>query len=315
MEFKDYYKILGVDEKASSQDLKAAYRRLARKYHPDVSKEADADERFKEIGEAYEVLKDPDKRSEYDQLKTQGHRRPDGGFEPPPGWASRAHFGQGGFTGADASQFSDFFDAMFGGGRQARGGGWYAMRGDDIHHKLPLFLEEAFKGGEKTISLRAPAVDKQGRVQQRERSLKVKIPAGVADGQHIRLRGQGTPGQGGGEAGDLYLEVQIAPHPLYTVDGRDLSLSLPVTPWEAALGATLKVPTPGGSVQLKIPEGTHSGKRLRLRGRGLPGKPAGDLYVRIEIKMPEHQTERSKKLFRQLAEEVPFNPREHLEKD
>lgn len=313
MEFKDYYKILGVDESASAQELKAAYRRLARKYHPDVSKEPDTDERFKEIGEAYEVLKDPDKRAEYDQLRARGARRPDGGFEPPPDWASRAGFGQGGFTGADASQFSDFFDAMFGGGRQTRGQSWYAMRGDDIHHKLPIFLEEAFSGAEKTISLRAPEVDPQGRVQQRQRSLKVKIPSGVTEGQHIRLRGQGAPGQGGGEPGDLYLEIQIAPHPVYSIEGRDLSMDLPVTPWEAALGATVTVPTLAGRVQLKVPQGTHSGKRLRLRGKGLPGKQPGDLYVTVQVKMPPAQTERSKELFRQLAEEVPFNPREALE--
>lgn len=318
MEFKDYYEILGVDEKADAQALKAAYRRLARKYHPDVSKEADAADRFKEVNEAYEVLKDPDKRAEYDQLRAYGGQGPGGGFEPPPGWSSRADFGQGGFTGADASQFSDFFESIFGGARQGAGRqgstqGWYAMRGEDIHHKLPLFLEEAFSGGEKTITLQSPEVDRQGRVQQRQRSLKVKIPAGVTDGQHIRLRGQGAPGQGSGEAGDLYLEVQIAPHPVYSVSGRDLSMDLPVAPWEAALGATVKVPTLGGSVQLKIPEGTHSGKRLRLRGRGLPGKPAGDLYVNIQVKMPPAQTERSKSLFRELAEEVPFNPREALE--
>lgn len=317
MEFKDYYKILGVDEKADAQEIKAAYRRLARKYHPDVSKEADAVDRFKEVGEAYEVLKDPEKRSEYDLLRTQGARRADGGFEPPPGWTSRAGFGQGGFTGADASQFSDFFDSIFGGGaagagRQARGQSWYAMRGDDIHHKLPVFLEEAFSGTEKTISMQVPEVE-QGRVVQRQRSLKVKIPAGVTEGQHIRLRGQGQPGQGGAEPGDLYLEIQIAPHPIYSVDGRDLSMDLPVAPWEAALGASVKVPTLAGPVQLKIPEGTHSGKRLRLRGKGLPGKPAGDLYVVIQVKMPPSQTERSKTLFRELAEEVPFNPREALE--
>lgn len=313
MEFKDYYKILGVDENVSAPELKAAYRRLARKYHPDVSKAADADERFKELGEAYEVLKDPDKRAEYDQLRAQGARRPDGGFEPPPDWASRAGFSQGGFTGADASQFSDFFDAMFGGGRQTRGQSWYAMRGDDIHHKLPIFLEEAFSGAEKTISLRVPEADPNGRVQQRQRSLKVKIPAGVTEGQNIRLRGQGAPGQGGGEPGDLYLEIQIAPHPLYSVEGRDLSLDLPVTPWEAALGATVTVPTLAGKVQLKVPEGTHSGKRLRLKGKGLPGKQPGDLYVTVQVKMPPAQTERSKTLFRELAEEVPFNPREALE--
>lgn len=314
MEFKDYYKILGVDEKADAQELKAAYRRLARKYHPDVSKEPDADERFKEIGEAFEVLKDPDKRSEYDQLRAYGARRPDGGFEPPPDWASRAHFRQGGFTGADASQFSDFFESVFGGGaRQSAGQRWHGMRGDDVHHKLPIFLEEAFSGTEKTVTLRQPEVDAQGRVQQRQRNLKVKIPAGVTDGQHIRLRGQGSPGQGGAESGDLYLEIQIAPHPVYSVNGRDLSMDLPVAPWEAALGATVKVPTLAGSVQLKIPEGTHSGKRLRLRGKGLPGKPAGDLYVTVQVKMPPSQTERSKTLFQELAEEVPFNPREALE--
>lgn len=312
MEFKDYYRILGVEDDASAQDIKTAYRRLARKYHPDVSKEADADDRFKEVNEAYEVLKDPDKRGEYDQLKAYGGRDPQGGFQPPPDWASGAHFRQGGFTGADASQFSDFFDTMFGRGRQPGGQGWYAMRGDDVHHRLGIFLEEAFNGAEKVISLRMPEVDGEGRVRQRQRNLKVKIPAGVTDGQHIRLRGQGAPGTGGAEAGDLYLEIQLAPHPLYAVDGRDLTMKLPVAPWEAALGATVRVPTLAGAVQLKVPAGAQSGTRLRLKGKGLPGKPAGDLYVSLQLAMPPDQTERSKALFQELAEEVPFNPREAL---
>lgn len=318
MEFKDYYKILGLQENAKPDEIKKAYRKLARKYHPDVSSEADAEDRFKEVAEAYEVLKDPEKRAEYDQLRQMGARGSDGSFRPPPGWESAAHFGGGGYTEADAAAFSDFFEQIFGqagtahrtyrGGRQSS----FRMRGDDVHYRLALFLEEAFHGGERQIQFNVPEVDQYGLVSHRQKTLKVKIPPGMKEGQHLRLRGQGGAGIGGGPNGDLLIEIQLAPHPLYHVEGSNLTLQLPVAPWEAALGASVRVPTLEGQVKLKIPAGSQAGKKLRVKGKGLPGEPPGDLIVQLKIVMPEQQTERSRELFEQLAEEVPFDPRAHL---
>ena len=319
MEFKDYYQILGVNESASADEIKKAYRKLARKYHPDVSKEANAEHRFKEVGEAYEVLKDPEKRAEYDQLRTLGARGQDGSFQPPPGWESAAGFGGGGFTGADAGHFSDFFESIFGragraqrtygrGGRQQS----FRMRGEDIHYRLPLFLEEAYNGGERQIQFQVPESDEKGFVKYQQKTLKVKIPAGVGAGRHIRLKGQGAPGIGGAGPGDLFLEIELAPHPLYSVDGNDLSLTLPVAPWEAALGATVKVPTLGGAVSLKIPPQSQTGQKLRLKGRGLPGNPPGDQYVILQIVMPKLSSQRARELLEELAREAAFDPRETL---
>jgi len=320
MDFKDYYQILGVAEDATAAEIKSAYRKLARKYHPDVSKEDDAENRFKEVSEAYEVLKDSQKRAEYDELRRYGAKSGYSDFEPPPGWQSSAEFSGGGFTGADGQAFSDFFESIFGGGRgnfrqsagAGAGRGGFAMRGEDVHHRLPIFLEEAFNGCEKSISMRVPEAGSNGQVVNRQRTLKVKVPAGVKDGQNIRLRGQGSPGMGSGPAGDLFLEIQIAPHPHFRLEGKDIYLNLPVSPSEAALGARVGVPTLAGEVTLTIPAGTRQGKKLRLKGKGLPGKPAGDQYVIVEIAMPPEQTEKSRELFQALAEELPFNPREHL---
>lgn len=314
MQFKDYYKIMGVEESASPEDIKKAYKRLARKYHPDVSKEEGAEQKFKELGEAYEVLKDKDKRSEYDQLRKMGVRGAGGEFRPPPGWESATHFSDAGH-----GDFSDFFESIFG-----REGGFHRsyqqgrarsfdMRGEDIHADLSLFLEEVFSGTEKVLELQVPVVDERGLVSHQSRKLKVKIPAGTAEGQHLRLKGQGAPGIGAGGPGDLIVTVKIAPHPLYAVDGRDLSIVLPLAPWEAALGAKLDVPTPAGKVKLNVPAGTRAGARLRMKGKGLPGKPDGDLYAVAKIVMPEKSTEKSKELFDRLAEEVPFNPRSNWE--
>ncbi len=322
MDFKDYYKVLGVSEKATPEEIKKAYRKLARKYHPDVSKEADADTKFKDVGEAYEVLKDPDKRAEYDQLRQYGARG-DGSFEPPPGWQSRSPFGGGGYTEADAQGFSDFFEQMFGGGgrRQGRGpsgfgfggGGGMRMRGEDVHARLSLFLEEVYSGCEKQVQFDVTEADEHGRLVPRRKTLKVKIPAGMREGQHIRLRGQGSPGIGGGENGDLFIEVELAPHPLFTVDGRDVSMTLPVAPWEAALGAKVQVPTLGGKVNLTVPKGAASGQKLRLKGKGLPGKPAGDQIVVLQVTLPNRHSDKAEELYRQLAEEErEFNPRSHM---
>ncbi|MEA3291325.1 MAG: DnaJ domain-containing protein, partial [Pseudomonadota bacterium] len=246
MKFIDYYEVMGVDEKAAADEIKRAYRKLARKYHPDVSKEADAEEKFKQLGEAYEVLKDPEKRAEYDQLRKYGAV---GGeeFRPPPGWQSEAGFGGGGFTAGDAAGFSDFFEQVFGGASAraggpggfegARTGGGFAMRGEDLRYRMEVSLEEAFNGSSRTISLQTQEVDAQGQVHPKTKTLNVKIPAGVTDGQKIRLQGQGGAGIGGAGNGDLYLEIMIAPHARYMVEGKDISLVLPLAPWEAALGA------------------------------------------------------------------------------
>lgn len=320
MEFKDYYQILGVTESASADDIKKSYRKLARKFHPDVSKEPDAEARFKEVGEAYEVLKDPEKRAEYDQLRKLGARGRDGHFQPPPGWESAAGFGGGGYTEADARHFSDFFEEIFGRSGQAhRDYGQtgqqrhFRMRGEDIHYRLALFLEEAFQGGERQIQFQVPVAGERGEVKYRQKTLNVKIPAGMSAGQHMRLKGQGAPGIGGAEAGDLFLEIELAPHPRYSVEGKDLTMTLPIAPWEAALGATVKVPTLEGAVNLKIPASSQTGQKLRLKGRGLPGKPAGDQIVVLQVVMPTTLNPAAKDLFEQLATTAAFNPREKME--
>ncbi|SCZ52313.1 DnaJ C-terminal domain-containing protein [Thiohalomonas denitrificans] len=323
MQYKDYYKILGVERGASQDEIKRAYRKLARKYHPDVSKEANAEERFKELGEAYEVLKDPEKRAAYDRLGSDWQSGQD--FRPPPGWDSGFEFSGGGFTGAGRGgegDFSDFFENMFGAGspfgdsfRQRPGGargGFRRTRGEDHHAKVTIRLEDAYHGGEKLIHLDSPQVDPQGRVVTTTRSLRVRIPPGVTEGRQIRLARQGSPGMAGGEAGDLYLEVHFEPHPLYRPEGKDLHLDLPITPWEAALGAKVQVPTLGGKVGMNIPEGSRSGQKLRLRGRGMPGKPPGDQYVVLEIMTPPADTDAKREFYKKMAREMPFDPRAHL---
>jgi len=323
MDFKDYYAVLGVSESASPEEIKKAYRKLARKYHPDVSKEENADAMFKDVGEAYEVLKDPEKRAEYDEIKKYGARR-DGSFERPSGWKSASGFGEGGYTEADAAQFSDFFEEIFGGGRRAGagpgfGGGFggqrhsMRMRGEDVHAKLALLLEEAFEGCEKQVSFNVQEPDANGRVMSRQKTLKVKIPAGMKEGQHIRLKGQGAPGMGGAENGDLFIEVEYAPHPMFTIEGRDILVTVPIAPWEAALGASVTVPTVGAKVNVKVPKGSSSGRKLRLKGKGLPGKHPGDQLVVLQIVMPERHSEEAEELYKKLAEaEKSFNPRSKL---
>ena len=317
MDFKDYYAVLGVSESATPEEIKKAYRKLARKYHPDVSKEADASDRFKDVGEAYEVLKDPEKRAEYDQLRKYG-TRDDGSFQPPPGWQSASGFGGGGYTEADARQFSDFFEEIFGGGRRGGfGGGGFRqsmrMRGEDVHARLALFLEEAFNGCEKQVSFTVHEPDDQGRLIPRPKTLKVKIPAGMREGQHIRLKGQGAPGVGGGESGDLFIEVELAPHPHFSIEGRDVLVTVPISPWEAALGATVTVPTVSGKVNVKVPKGATSGRKLRLKGKGFPGKHPGDQIVVLQVAMPEQHTAEAEALYEKLAElEKGFNPRSKL---
>ena len=315
MEFKDYYDIMGLTKDATQDEIKRAYRKLARKYHPDVSKEPDAEARFKEIGEAYEVLKDPEKRAAYDRLGANWKAGQD--FHPPPDWDAGFEFSGGGFGGGDAEAFSDFFESLFGqhrghAGYRSGGRRGYSARGEDHHAKILIDLQDAFEGATRSIVLQVPELDNEGRVHTRKRTLKVRIPKGVKQGQHIRLAGQGAAGLGGGPAGDLYLEVEFRPHPFYHVEGRDLYLDLPVAPWEAALGATVKVPTPGGPVDLKIPAGSGQGRKLRLKGRGIPGKPPGDLYVVLQIALPPADTEQAKAFYRRMQQEFDFNPRKHL---
>jgi len=312
MEFKDYYKIMGVARDATQDEIKRAYRKLARKYHPDVSKEADAEARFKELGEAHEVLKDAEKRAAYDQLGANYKGGQE--FRPPPDWNTGFEFSGGGFTGGDAADYSDFFASLFGRDFRAGGAGRASphAKGEDHHAKVLIDLEDTYHGATRTITLRVPAVDVQGHVITRERVLNITIPKGIRAGQHIRLSGQGSAGSGEGQAGDLYLEVEFRAHPLYRVDGRDLYLDLPVAPWEAALGAIVKVPTLGGIVELKIPEGSGSGRKLRLKGRGIPGDPPGDCYVILAIALPPAENEAAKDFYRKMAQELNFNPRTKL---
>jgi curved DNA-binding protein len=322
MEFKDYYKVMGVDEKATQDEIKRAYRKLARKYHPDVSKEADAETRFKEVGEAYEVLKDPEKRTAYDQLGANWQGGQD--FHPPPDWDAGFEFSGGGYTGGDSSAYSDFFESLFGrgfgGARGAAGAGpgsgtgagGFAMPGQDHHAKVVVDLEDAFNGATRIITLQTPQVDAAGHVSTRERTLSVRIPKGVRQGQQIRLAGQGSPGFGGGPAGDLYLEIEFRPPNHYRAEGRDIYLDLPVAPWEAALGAKVAVPTPAGKVGLTVPPNSTSGRKMRLKGRGIPGSPPGDLYVELRVELPPADSEQAKQLYREMEKELAFNPRADL---
>lgn len=310
MEFKDYYKILGVDADADDKAIKAAYRRLARKYHPDVSAEENAEHQFKEVSEAYEVLKDKDKRAEYDMLRQHGGA---GGFEPPPGWQP------GGFQsdpGDFQGGFSDFFEQVFGqsghGSRQGYSRRQFVHRGEDIELVMAIFLEDSLKGESQTISYEVPSFDEQGHLVRQKRTLKVKIPAGVIEGERIRLKGQGAPGIGDAPDGDLYLQIKFAPHPLYVVEGSSLTVTVPVAPWEAALGCKMQVPTLDGAVSVTVPANSQNGKRMRLKGKGLgKGSQRGDLYVVLRIVMPDSASEKEQALWRQLSEESTFSPRKN----
>jgi curved DNA-binding protein len=321
MEFRDYYKILGVERSATADQIKTAYRRLARKYHPDVSKEPDAEARFKEMQEAYEVLRDPEKRAAYDQLGSEW--KSGQSFHPPPDWGSGFEFsgrpaGAGGAgrrrasanagAGAYAEEdFSDFFSSLFGGGSPFAGAA--RAGGRDHHARIDITLEEAYGGTSRTLELKRPEVKPDGAVELRSHTVRVTIPAGVTEGQLIRLAGQGEPAAGGGSPGDLYLEVHIVPHRSFTLENRDVTLAFPVAPWEAALGASVTVPTLGGSVEMRIPPGAQSGQKLRLRGRGLPGQPPGDQYVQLKVVLPPADSAEAKAIYEQMRAKLNFNPR------
>jgi curved DNA-binding protein len=318
MEYKDYYKILGVERGATQDDIKRAYRKLARTLHPDINKEAGAEAKFKDLGEAYEVLKDPEKRAAYNELGANWKQGQD--FRPPPNWDQGFEYsgGGGGYANADSAQFSDFFEGLFGQARAGGGrggmGGFSGRRefhaaGEDHHAKVVIDLRDAYSGAKRSITLRVPEVDDTGHVAVKDRTLNVTIPKGVREGQHIRLAGQGSPGMGKGQPGDLYLEVAFAPDPLFKVDGKDVYLDLPVTPWEAALGASVKAPTPEGAVMLKIPPGSTKGRTMRLKGKGIPGSPPGDMHAVLKIETPPADTDKAKEVYRQMERELPFNPR------
>jgi curved DNA-binding protein len=314
MEFKDYYARLGLAKDATPEDIRRAYRQLARKYHPDVSKETDAEAQFKEVAEAYEVLKDPERRAAYDAVGSQ-HSHHD--FRPPPGWNTGFEFSGAGEDGP-ISDHSDFFEALFGraaAGMRGAQGPTHAG-GKDHHAKVQIDLMDSYHGARRSISLQVPVRDNQGNLTLQTRVLEVNIPKGIRDGQHLRLKGMGGPGHGTGPAGDLYLEVHFAPHKLFRVDGHDIYIDLPVTPWEAALGASVTVPAPDGQIQLSIPSGSPSGRNLRLRGKGLPGTPPGDLYVVLVIALPPATNDRDKAAYHALAHSFEgFNPRARMGTD
>lgn len=314
MEYKDYYQILGVDKKADHDAIKKAYRRMARKYHPDVSKEPNAEEKFKEAKEAYEVLSDAEKRQAYDTLGSQWQSGQQ--FKPPPNWEQGFSYSDGnGFAGADAADFSDFFSELFGGARRHSHAGRheraqdFGAKGQDIHSAINVTLEEAFQGAAREISLQMPIMNDQGQVTYKTKTLKIKIPAGVKNHQQIRLSGQGAPGFGSGSNGDLYLKIELQEHPLYSLKDHDIYMTLPLAPWEAALGTTVSVPTLAGKVDLKIPADSQAGQKLRLKGRGMPGKHTGDQYVVLQVVIPRADTTEKKACYEKMAELMPFNPR------
>lgn len=333
MKYRDYYEILGLPRDATQDGIKHAYRKLARKYHPDLSAHADAEERFKELGEAYTVLKDTEKRAVYDRMGSRWREGQD--FQPPPQWDDNFEFnGKESRSRAD-TEFSDFFEAMFGsghGGGQGRpangktwptdhagqtasdledayGGAQRAMPGQDHHARITIDLEDAYRGAQRAISLETPILDAQGHVSLQSRTLNVSIPKGTRSGQHLRLSGQGGAGFGRGSAGDLYLEISLRDHPRFRVDGRDVSLDVPVAPWEAALGASVTVPLPDGSVDMTIPPDSGGGRRLRLKGKGIPGNPPGDLYVTLNIALPPADSENARATWATMKQAFDFDPR------
>ncbi len=310
---------MGLERTATQDEIKRAHRLLARKFHPDVSKEPNAEARFKEVAEAYEVLRDPERRAAYDQLGANWRAGQD--FRPPPDWNTGFETSGRGFAEGEAAEYSDFFESLFGRGfyhagpersGHSRQQG-FNSNGEDRHAKIQIDLEEAYHGGERRVSLGVPEMDAQGRVRVTNREIEFKIPKGVRAGQHIRLAGQGGPATGKGKAGDLYLEVNFNPHAHYRVDQHDVYLNLPIAPWEAALGAQLEVDIPSGTVELKIPAGSIEGRKLRLRGRGIPGTPPGDFYFVLNVVAPPANSEEERAIYRSMAERFKtFNPRAAL---
>lgn len=308
VEYKDYYKTLGLEKSASPEEIKKAYRKLVRQYHPDLSKHENATEKTKEINEAYGVLGDAEKRAAYDDLGRRGQQTREG-FRPPPDWGSQYDF-----SGAGTEDvFADLFAHMGRRGRAGAGpGAGFQMRGEDIHAAITIDLPDAYTGATRNIGLRVPVQHAQGHVAMQEKTLSVNIPKGVTPGQQLRLGGQGQPGIGGGPAGDLYLEIQYREDPRYRVDGANVYQTVPVTPWEAALGARISVPTPSGTVEVAVPAGSQAGRKLRLKGRGIPAATPGDLYLILEVALPPANSPRAKELYEQMAREMSFNPRNNM---
>ena len=308
MKFKDYYQVLGVDRGASADEIRKRYRQLARKYHPDVSKEPDAETRMKEVNEAYAVLSDVERRAAYDRLGQEYQSGQD--FRPPPDWDTGFEFSGRGFSPEGATDFSDFFAQLFGHMGRARPSHGYGGRGEDHHARITIDLDDAWAGCMQQISLRVPEATSDGRIALKTRTLNVRIPAGVREGQMIRLAGQGAAGHAGTPAGDLYLEVCFRPHPRFRVNGRDLHLDLPLAPWEAALGATIAIALPAGQrVQVRIPAGAQGGRELRVKGRGIPGNPPGDLFLNLQVVLPEARSAKAKACYETMARELAFDPR------
>ncbi|SNX29323.1 curved DNA-binding protein [Polynucleobacter meluiroseus] len=323
MKFRDYYETLGVARSATEAEIKSAYRKLARKYHPDVNKEAGAEDQFKELGEAYAVLKDTEKRAAYDRMGANWKNGQD--FTPPPNWNEGFEYsdnsfggGHAGFGGGFEGDQSEFFESLFGRGRQRQGGraGSHQgmnFKGQDHHAKILIDLADAYNGAKRTISLHMPAQDESGHVVTQERKLDVSIPKGIKAGQSLRLSGQGAPGMGAGGPGDLYLEIDFHPNPIYRVDGKDVYLDLPLAPWEVALGTSVNVPTPAGStLELTIPAGTMAGRKMRLKGKGIPSAEPGDLYVVPTIALPAADSESQKEAYQAFEKAFDFHPRTHL---
>lgn len=320
MEYKDYYEVMGVPRKASQDEIRKAYRKLARKYHPDVNSEKDAEERFKELGEAYAVLKDPEKRAAYDQLGSDWQAGQD--FRPPPGWQQRSGRQDSGFEGfegaAGAEHFSDFFEDLFGRGFSSSGGarsqqggfgGGFRSGGQDHHARISIDIRDSYNGASRSIQMQMPELGADGRVINRQRVLNVKIPKGIRQGQQIRLKKQGAPAPGGGEAGDLYLEVEFQPDDYLHAEGKDVFLKLPLAPWEAALGGKVTVPVPSGDIDLTIPPNSTQGQKLRVKGKGLPGKNPGDLYVILDVRFPPADSDKAREVYTKMKEEIQFDPR------
>ena len=327
MKFRDYYETLGVARTATEAEIKAAYRKLARKYHPDVNKEAGAEEQFKEIGEAYAVLKDTEKRAAYDRFGANWKNGQD--FTPPPNWNegfeySDTDFGGGhpGYGGGFEGDQSEFFESLFGRGKHRQGGRGsnsgnprqgMNFKGQDHHAKILIDLADAYSGAKRTIALHMPTQDASGHVTTQERKLDVSIPKGIKAGQNLRLSGQGGPGIGEGPAGDLYLEIEFHQSPIYRVDGKDVFIDIPLAPWEATLGTTVNIPTPTGStLELKIPAGTVAGRKMRLKGKGIPSAEPGDLFVVPTIALPPADSDAHKEAYQAFEKAFDFNPRTHL---
>lgn len=319
MDYTDYYKILDVKKDASQDEIKSRFRKLARKYHPDINKAASAEAEFKKISEAYEVLGDPEKREAYDALGANWQQAQHAGAGAGENWDAGFEF-SGGFggnngsfhAGGNAGQFSDFFENLFGQAFHQQRQQTQNAPGQDSHAKVLIDLEDSFTGTKKMVSLKGATRNRDGHVVMKERQLNISIPKGVIAGQHIRLKGQGHPSAGTGKAGDLYLEIAFNPHPFYSAEGANLSVKLPLTPWEAALGGKVKVPTPQGVVDLTIPVNAKQGQKMRLKGRGIPAKTAGDLFVILELTLPDGQSAEARKIYQDMAEKLAYNPRKHM---